>query len=67
MYELIVLGYVPGTHIQITFGIWLLIAGIFAMLTFVWNIRRGSRLSIWIITFRIMLAIRHATLTRPNA
>jgi hypothetical protein len=40
MYELIVLGLVPGTQIQINFEMWLRIAGVCAILFAWWRIHR---------------------------
>ncbi len=40
MYELIVLGLIPGTHIQITFTLWLAAAGVLSSLVLLWILLR---------------------------
>jgi uncharacterized protein (DUF983 family) len=40
MYDFIVLGLVPGTHLQITFQFWLQFASILCILTVIWKLHR---------------------------
>lgn len=44
MYEFIFLGIIPGTHIQVTFSVWLLAAGIITAAALA---RRIARHRIW--------------------
>lgn len=65
MSELIVLGLIPGTHIQITFIFWILV--VTALLT--WSIvsvaRRTHILRNWIISVRLLMLMRQTTIGRP--
>lgn len=62
MSELIVLGLVPGTHIQITFMLWLVASSILAIGGLVWLVRRGNLLRDWIIALHWHALIRGAEL-----
>lgn len=61
MYEFIVLGLIPGTHIQITFITWLLLAGSLVTGLLLWQ---AHRLHIFRDTLIIMSLMR-ATLRAP--
>ncbi|HEY5668058.1 MAG TPA: hypothetical protein VIR03_02720 [Candidatus Saccharimonadales bacterium] len=58
MSELIVLGLIPGTHVQITFLLWIIAVSIalFAMLA--WAMHRMHIFRDWIITVAFLLLTR---------
>ena len=61
MSEIIVLGLIPGTHIQITFLLWLLaLSGVVAYALVRYS-RRKQLLRTWLVTTSVMLLMR-----RPN-
>lgn len=58
MSELIVLGLIPGTHLQITFFLWILLIAILSVGSLIWL---GHRLHIfrnWVITAYFLLLTR---------
>ena len=62
MYEFIVLGLVPGTHIQITFIAWTIVASGLAASLVLWQ---AHRLHVFRDSIIIMSLLR-ATLRTPN-
>jgi hypothetical protein len=61
MSEIIVLGLIPGTKIQITFLLWLIgLVGVGAYVVVRYE-RRSARLRSWLIVTTFMIAMR-----RPN-
>jgi hypothetical protein len=64
MSEIIVLGLIPGTHIQITFVLWVaLIVILFVSLT-VRVVRRKHLLENWIVSVSLMVLTRRQTIAR---
>ena len=61
MQNFIVLGYVPGTHIQINFSTWLIVFLLFSSLTFVALRQRQIRYRI--VALRLAYHIRQHQLT----
>lgn len=62
MSELIVLGLIPGTHIQITFVLWSIavIAAIVACLA--GPVRRANVFRSWIVTIYLLLVLKRTVL-----
>lgn len=58
MSEIIVLGLVPGTHIQITFVLWLLALTATITYVVVRYARRKRLLRNWLVTTVVLLATR---------
>lgn len=65
MSELIVLGLIPGTQIQITFVFWLLVVAAMAVTAVVTIVRRTHILRNWFISVRLLLLMRQTTIGRP--
>ena len=57
MSELIVLGLVPGTRIQITFAFWLLVI-VIAVVSLFARLHRRGMLRGWIVAVRLRLLMR---------
>jgi len=58
MSEFIVLGLIPGTHLQITFLLWIVLVIVMSVTSLVWL---GHRLHVfrnWIITVSLLLLTR---------
>jgi len=62
VYNFIVLGYVPGTHIQITFALWLRIAEVLAVLVILYSIHHAHLIRNWLIAKSFERAIRRQQL-----
>lgn len=58
MYELIFLGLIPGTHIQITFGLWLIVASSILLLTLAFQLKRIHFFRNWTIALSLLFAVR---------
>jgi hypothetical protein len=58
MSELIVLGLIPGTHIQITFVLWLLVAITPTSIILIRGLYRSKALRRWLIITSFLLATR---------
>jgi hypothetical protein len=58
MYELIVLGIIPGTHIQISFEEWAKMASALGLLVLVWRIHRAHLVRNTVITAFLTLEMR---------
>lgn len=58
MQELLVLGLIPGTNIQITFGVWLIVMCMVAGIFFSHALRRGHFITSFIITAYLMRQTR---------
>ena len=56
MSEFIVLGLVPGTQLQITFILWLLVVIGLGVASLLWIGHRTNAFRIWIITLSLLLA-----------
>jgi len=54
MSELIVLGLIPGTHLQITFIFWIALVILVAVLSLVWLAHRLHVFRNWLITVRLL-------------
>jgi hypothetical protein len=65
MSELIVLGLIPGTHIQITFILWVLLVTFIVVSGIISIARRTHVLRNWIISVRLLMLMRQATIARP--
>lgn len=65
MSELIVLGLIPGTQIQITFIFWVLVVAALVITGLVSVARRTHVLRNWIISVRLLILMRQATIARP--
>jgi len=65
MSELIVLGLIPGTKIQITFVLWVLLVTAIAVFGIVNVMRRTHLLRNWVITVSILMLTRQ-TIGRPQ-
>jgi hypothetical protein len=64
MSELIVLGLIPGTHIQITFILWVLLVATLTIMGIVSLARRTHILRNWIISVRLLMLMRQSTIAR---
>ena len=64
MSELIVLGLVPGTQIQITFIFWLLVVMVLVISGMVTLVRRTHILRDWFISIRLLILMRQSTIAR---
>jgi hypothetical protein len=64
MSELIVLGLIPGTHIQITFILWILMVTVLLTAALVSIARRTHLLRNWIVAIRIFMLMRQ-TISQP--
>jgi hypothetical protein len=62
MSEFIVLGLIPGTHIQITFVLWsiLVLGAVTACLA--GPVRRAKALQSWIVTIYLLLVLKRTVL-----
>ena len=60
MQNFIVLGYVPGTHIQITFGGWLMVSAAVILLAMLFYIRHSFKA--WVLSWYVDYLIRHRQL-----
>jgi uncharacterized protein (DUF983 family) len=58
MYDFIVLGLIPGTHIQINFQHWLHFASLLCVVLIVWKLQRLHIFRNSIITLAIALQLR---------
>ena len=58
MSELIVLGLIPGTHLQITFIFWIALVILVAVLSLVWLAHRLHVFRNWLITVRLLMLTR---------
>ena len=58
MYELIVLGFIPGTQMQISFGVWLVLTTILVAAMLFWKTHRLDVFHTWFIAWRIAHTIR---------
>jgi len=58
MSEFIVLGLIPGTHIQITFVLWMLLTVGFGVGFIVWAVHRAHIVRDWFIGFRLLMLTR---------
>jgi hypothetical protein len=65
MSELIVLGLIPGTHIQITFILWILLVIGIVVAGIVSIARRRHIFRNWIISIRLLMLMRQSTIARP--
>jgi hypothetical protein len=63
MYELIILGLIPGTQMQITFTSWLILAACIVSVTLIWNIYRSKKLRQTIVSIAWLRAVNHAQLS----
>lgn len=65
MQDLVVLGLIPGTDIQITFNLWAAIVSTFVA---AWLLRysivwfRRANVSGWLVTVALLFAVRHRSL-----
>jgi hypothetical protein len=62
MQNLIVLGLVPGTHLQITFLIWIVMAILIGLFVAVWFVRRVHVIRNYIVGTRMISITRHRRL-----
>lgn len=58
MSELIVLGLIPGTHVQITFLLWIVAVSVTLFAILVWVMHRMHVFRDWIITVAFLLLTR---------
>lgn len=58
MQELLVLGLIPGTNIQITFGIWLFVMCVLASMFFSYITRRDHLIASFAVTAYLMWQAR---------
>ena len=65
MSELIVLGLIPGTQIQITFILWVLLVATIVITGTISIARRRHLLRNWIISIHLLLLMRRSTIARP--
>lgn len=66
MCELIVLGQIPGTKTQISFGTWLLLAGVLAVFIVLYQLRRRHVLRNSLVTLWLMRLVRRPFATAPT-
>jgi hypothetical protein len=59
MYEFIVLGLIPGTNTELTFSVWLKIAGALLGLTVMWRMHRLHVLRGWLVTLSLWHMAHH--------
>jgi hypothetical protein len=59
MYELIVLGLIPGTQLQITFVLWIMVVLAVALMAIGWIIHRSHAFRDWYITLYLFRLSRH--------
>lgn len=57
MQNFIVLGYIPGTHIQITFYAWLVSCALFGLLAFIWF--KSDVVRTWLVSRRLHAYFKH--------
>lgn len=62
MQNLIVLGLVPGTHLQITFLIWIITAILIGLFVTIWFVHRIHLIRNYIVGARMILITRHRRL-----
>jgi hypothetical protein len=67
MYEFIVLGLIPGTQIQITFFLWMLVVVILGSVALGWIGHRTHAFRDWLITLNLLMMTRSATSQRLRA
>jgi hypothetical protein len=67
MHELIVLGLIPGTTLQITFLLWLFAVVALAATALVWLGHRTHIFRDWLITLSLLRMTRKATYPRLTA
>jgi len=58
MSEFIVLGLIPGTHTELTFTFWLIVASALLGVVTLWKIWHSTRLRLGLVTVRIVLTLR---------
>ena len=61
MSEFIVLGLIPGTHVQVTFSLWVIVVSSLSFLTLVWLAHRVRLASTVIVTLSLF-ALTHRRL-----
>lgn len=62
MSELIVLGLIPGTHIQITFVLWSIVVVAATIVCLAGLVRRANVLRGWIVTIYLLLVCKRTVL-----
>lgn len=62
MSEFIVLGLIPGTHAQITFAIWLIVASLIAATVILRASLRTRVFQAWVIATSLMIAVQRSEL-----
>jgi len=60
MYDIIVLGLIPGTQIQITFFVWLFVAASALIVITGWRAHRARLATIWLVTLSLLLVTRRS-------
>lgn len=58
MADLIVLGLIPGTHIQITFMFWVVLVSASSISLFIWVAHHRRIFRNWIVTIEFMMLTR---------
>ena len=58
MYEFIVLGLIPGTHLQITFSFWIIGMVCLVIAGVVWLESRRHALRNWLVTISVAMVLR---------
>lgn len=58
MSEFIVLGLIPGTHIQITFLLWVIVVSLLSVVGVAWGLRRARVVSNWVVTLSLFVLTR---------
>lgn len=62
MSEFIVLGQIPGTHIQITFVFWVILMLALFIASLVWTAHRTHAFRNWLIALSLFLVTRSKTI-----
>ena len=63
MSDFLVLGLVPGTPIQITFGLWIVGVSLASVGLIVYLVKRAHLVRNWLITACVILTLRHTAAT----
>jgi hypothetical protein len=58
MSEFIVLGLIPGTHIQITFVLWIIFVSVLSGTLLVWLAHRARLVSTWVVAISLFVLTR---------
>jgi hypothetical protein len=64
--EIIVLGLIPGTHLQITFELWLTILVSLPLGASVWRSYKKQILQKWVVVGAVIIMMRQAPRLQPQ-